>query len=44
MDVDGSIVLPVAATYPLAEVRRAFEHLETGHVRGKIVIDADRRD
>ena len=36
--VDGSIVLPVAATYPLAEVRRAFEHLESGHVRGKIVV------
>jgi NADPH:quinone reductase-like Zn-dependent oxidoreductase len=35
---DGNLEVPVAATYPLAEVRKAFEHLEGGHVRGKIVL------
>jgi NADPH:quinone reductase-like Zn-dependent oxidoreductase len=30
--------VPIAAMYPLAEVRDAYEHLETGHVRGKIVL------
>ncbi len=34
----GDLEVPVAATYPLAEVRSAFEHLEGGHVRGKIVL------
>jgi len=35
---DGTIVLPIAATYPLAEVRTAYEQLETRHLRGKIVL------
>ncbi len=35
---DGTIVLPIAATYPLAEVRTAYEELETRHLRGKIVL------
>ena len=35
---DGAIVLPIAATYPLAEVRTAYEQLETRHLRGKIVL------
>jgi NADPH:quinone reductase-like Zn-dependent oxidoreductase len=35
---DGNLEIPVAAAYPLAEVRKAFEHLEGGHVRGKIVL------
>ena len=35
---DGEIVLPIAATYPLAEVRAAYEHLESRHLRGKIVL------
>jgi NADPH:quinone reductase-like Zn-dependent oxidoreductase len=35
---DGNLEIPVAATYPLADVRKAFEHLEGGHVRGKIVL------
>jgi len=39
--VDGSLVLPVAATYPLDRVRQAFEQLEAGHVRGKVVIVVD---
>ncbi|MFD1045021.1 zinc-binding dehydrogenase [Kibdelosporangium lantanae] len=28
----------MAATYPLTEVRAAFEDLERGHTRGKIVL------
>ena len=34
----GDLEIPIAATYPLAEVRKAYEHLEDGHVRGKIVL------
>lgn len=36
--VDGTIDLPLEAVYPLDEVRAAFEHLERGHLRGKIVL------
>ena len=32
------IELPIAATYPLDEVREAFEQLEDRHTRGKIVL------
>ena len=35
---DGSIVLPIAAEYPLEDIVRAFEHFEHGHPRGKISI------
>ena len=34
----GDLEIPIAATYPLAEVRKAFDQLEGGHVRGKIVL------
>ncbi len=34
----GELEVPIAATYPLDEVRAAYERLETGHVRGKIVL------
>jgi NADPH2:quinone reductase len=34
----GQIEVPIAATYPLAEVRAAFEALEDRHTRGKIVL------
>lgn len=34
----GDLEIPIVATYPLAEVRKAYERLETGHVRGKIVL------
>lgn len=34
----GALVLPIAATYPLAEVRAAYEQLEGRHVLGKIVL------
>jgi NADPH:quinone reductase-like Zn-dependent oxidoreductase len=30
--------VPIAATFPLAEVRRAYELLESRHLRGKIVL------
>jgi NADPH:quinone reductase-like Zn-dependent oxidoreductase len=38
----GELVVPVAATFPLQEVRRAFELLEQRHTRGKIVLLAGR--
>ncbi|HTU75625.1 MAG TPA: NADP-dependent oxidoreductase [Trebonia sp.] len=34
----ADLAVPIAATYPLADVRKAFEHLEAGHIRGKIVL------
>jgi NADPH:quinone reductase-like Zn-dependent oxidoreductase len=34
----GELELPVAATYPLAEVREAYRRLAEGHLRGKIVL------
>ena len=35
---DGKLEVPVAATFPLADVRAAFRQLEQGHTRGKIVL------
>lgn len=35
---DGELVMPIAATYPITEVRAAYEHLESRHLRGKIVL------
>jgi NADPH:quinone reductase-like Zn-dependent oxidoreductase len=34
----GELEVPVAATYPLAQVREAYAHLATGHLLGKIVL------
>jgi NADPH:quinone reductase-like Zn-dependent oxidoreductase len=34
----GDLAVPVTATYPLADVREAYERLEVGHLRGKIVL------
>ncbi len=34
----GAVVLPIAATYPLSEVRAAYEQLESRHLLGKIVL------
>jgi NADPH:quinone reductase len=34
----GKIEVPIAATYPIDEVREAFEQLEDGHTLGKIVL------
>jgi NADPH:quinone reductase-like Zn-dependent oxidoreductase len=36
--VDGELELPVAATFPLEEVRAAYRELGRGHTRGKIVL------
>jgi len=36
--VAGRLELPVAATFPLAQVRDAFRLLAEGHTRGKIVL------
>ena len=35
---DGTITIPVAATYPLDQVRKAFTELARRHTRGKIVL------
>ena len=35
---DGRLELPIAARFPLTEVRQAFELLETGHIHGKVVL------
>src|SRR6185437_14365033 len=35
---NGNLEVPIAATYPLAEVRKAYDQLATGHIRGKIVL------
>jgi len=36
--VEGALVVPVEAVFPLAEVVPAFERLENGHLRGKIIV------
>ncbi len=35
---DGELEIPIAKTYPLADVRAAFEQLAQRHTRGKIVL------
>jgi NADPH:quinone reductase-like Zn-dependent oxidoreductase len=35
---DGKLEVPVAATYPLDQVRDAYRKLAEGHIRGKIVL------
>jgi NADPH:quinone reductase-like Zn-dependent oxidoreductase len=39
--VSGDIEVPIAAAYPFDEVAEAFRRLETGHLRGKVVIVSD---
>ncbi len=34
----GALELPIAATFPLDQVRAAFSRLAQGHIRGKIVL------
>jgi NADPH:quinone reductase-like Zn-dependent oxidoreductase len=36
--VRGIVRVPIAATYPLSQVREAYTELEHGHTRGKIVL------
>ncbi|WP_260233331.1 NADP-dependent oxidoreductase [Curtobacterium sp. PhB130] len=38
MVAEGAIEVPVASTYPLERVQDAYEELEQGHTRGKIVL------
>ena len=35
---EGALEVPIAATYPLDDVREAYAELERGHTRGKIVL------
>jgi NADPH:quinone reductase-like Zn-dependent oxidoreductase len=35
---EGELDVPIAAAFPLADVRAAFAELELGHTRGKIVL------
>jgi NADPH:quinone reductase-like Zn-dependent oxidoreductase len=35
---EGALTVPIAAAYPLARVREAFQLLEAGHLRGKVVL------
>jgi NADPH:quinone reductase-like Zn-dependent oxidoreductase len=37
----GELVVPIAATFPLRDVRAAYELLEQRHTRGKIVLVTD---
>jgi len=34
----GELEVPIAATFPLDEVRAAFELVEQGHAHGKVVL------
>lgn len=36
----GELEIPIAAAYPLAQVRDAYAELAKGHIRGKIVLTA----
>ena len=35
---EGALEIPIAATYPLDQVREAYAELERNHTRGKIVL------
>jgi NADPH:quinone reductase-like Zn-dependent oxidoreductase len=35
---EGALEMPIAATYPLDQVREAYAELERNHTRGKIVL------
>ena len=35
---DGELDFPIAATFPLDEVREAYATLASGHIHGKIVL------
>jgi NADPH:quinone reductase-like Zn-dependent oxidoreductase len=39
----GQLAIPIAASFPLQDVRQAFEVLEQRHSRGKVVLVAGRR-
>jgi len=35
---DGQLEVPIAGTYPLSQVREAYQRLASGHILGKIVL------
>lgn len=35
---EGRLTVPIAGVYPLAQARQAFERLERGHLRGKVML------
>ncbi|WP_022881758.1 NADP-dependent oxidoreductase [Gryllotalpicola ginsengisoli] len=35
---EGRVVVPIEAVYPLERIREAYDRLEGGHVRGKLVV------
>jgi NADPH:quinone reductase-like Zn-dependent oxidoreductase len=35
---DGELELPIAVTFPLSQVQDAYRRLESGHIRGKVVL------
>jgi enoyl reductase len=37
----GRLQLPIQATYPLPQANRAHHEMQTGHVRGKVVLTVD---
>lgn len=39
MITGGTLEVPIARVYPLAEVREAYRNLERRHTRGKIVLE-----
>ncbi|HYB85368.1 MAG TPA: zinc-binding dehydrogenase [Streptosporangiaceae bacterium] len=34
----GQLEIPIAGVFPLAKVQDAYRRLESGHIRGKIVL------
>jgi len=41
MVVDGAVEIPIARRFPLDRVAEAFEFLEQGHLRGKVVVSGN---
>lgn len=41
MVVDGAVEIPIARRFPLERVAEAYEFLETGHLRGKVVVSGE---
>jgi NADPH:quinone reductase-like Zn-dependent oxidoreductase len=38
---EGRITVPIEAVYPLERLGEAYARLESGHVRGKVVVTTD---
>jgi D-arabinose 1-dehydrogenase-like Zn-dependent alcohol dehydrogenase len=37
----GELVFPISGVYPLERAAEAYEELERGHVRGKLIVVTD---